>query len=134
MSGGSGGQLAQSWSVAAQRPRCWPKCAKATSDTVAQRLALDASAGVEVLTHRVAGVQLAERLESSDAQVWTVEHFHLKVARVLRRDVLTGDLDDAEARQLVASLAAWQLHVARVAPLLVNAWELHHNVTVHDAL
>ena len=73
-------------------------------------------------------------LEQPDSEVWTVEHFHLEVAKVLRRDVLTGDVDDANATELVASLAGWQLHVARVAPLLVEAWKLRHNLIVHDAL
>jgi predicted nucleic acid-binding protein len=101
---------------------------------VVQRLVLDASAGVEILNRTSAGVQLARMLEQPDSEVWTVEHFHLEVAKVLRRDVLTGDLDDANATELVASLAGWQLHVARVAPLLVEAWKLRHNLIVHDAL
>jgi predicted nucleic acid-binding protein len=101
---------------------------------VVQRLVLDASAGVEIVTRTSAGVQLARMLEQPDSAVWTVEHFHLEVAKVLRRDVLTGDLDDANATELVASLAGWQLHVARVAPLLVEAWKLRHNLIVHDAL
>lgn len=99
-----------------------------------QRLVLDASAGVEILNRTSAGVQLARMLEQPDSEVWTVEHFHLEVAKVLRRDVLTGDLDDANATELVARLAGWQLHVARVAPLLVEAWKLRHNLIVHDAL
>ena len=66
--------------------------------------------------------------------MWTVEHFHLEVAKVFRRDVVAGDLDDVDATGLVSSLAAWPLHVARVAPLLVGAWKHRHNVTLHDAL
>lgn len=37
-------------------------------------------------------------------------------------------------RNLSRRLAGWQLHVARVAPLLVEAWKLRHNLIVHDAL
>jgi predicted nucleic acid-binding protein len=98
------------------------------------RVVLDASAGVEILNRTFAGVQLAKMLEPPGVQVWTVEHFHLEVAKVFRRDVIAGDLDDADATGLVGSLAAWPLHVARVAPLLIGAWKHRHNVTLHDAL
>lgn len=101
---------------------------------MADRVVLDASAGVEILQRTFAGVQLAKSLEPAGVEVWTVEHFHLEVAKVLRRDVLTGDLADAEATELVGRLVGWPLHVARVAPLLPGAWELRHNVVVHDAL
>ena len=36
--------------------------------------------------------------------------------------------------QLVELLADWPLTVVSVAPLLVEAWQLRHNLTVHDAL
>jgi predicted nucleic acid-binding protein len=101
---------------------------------MADRVVLDASAGVEILNRSFAGVQLAKMLEPPGVQVWTVEHFHLEVAKVFRRDVISGDIADAEATELVVSLAAWPLYVARVAPLLVGAWELRHNLILHDAL
>ncbi|HSK95010.1 MAG TPA: hypothetical protein VK891_00195, partial [Euzebyales bacterium] len=59
---------------------------------------------MEILQRTFAGVQLAKSLEPAGVQVWTVEHFHLEVAKVLRRDVLTGDLADAEATELVSRL------------------------------
>ena len=66
--------------------------------------------------------------------MWTVEHFHVEVAKVFRRDVLRGLLDDDEATDLTAALADWPLEVVSVAPLLREAWTLRNNVTVHDAL
>lgn len=95
---------------------------------------LDASAGVEILNRTTTGVQLARFLEAPRAEAWTVEHFHLEVAKVLRRYVLTGDLDDPEAGRRIALLTQWELNVARIAPLLTDAWSHRHNVTLHDAL
>jgi predicted nucleic acid-binding protein len=101
---------------------------------VPERVVLDASSGVEILNRTATGIQLARWLEAPTIEVWTVEHFHLEVAKVLRRYVLSGDLDETEAGRRVALLAQWELDVARVAPLLVDAWSMRHNVTLHDAL
>ena len=101
---------------------------------MSDRFVVDASAGVEILDRSLAGRHLARILEGPEAEVWTVEHFHLEVARVLRRDVLAGDIADAEASHRIDVLAAWELNVARVAPLLKAAWQRRHNVTLHDAL
>ncbi len=96
---------------------------------------LDASAGVDILQRTAAGESLERRLRRSGrGDLWTVEHFHVEVARVFRRDVLRGLLSDEEATELVAALAGWPLEVVSVAPLLEEAWQLRHNVTVHDAL
>jgi predicted nucleic acid-binding protein len=73
-------------------------------------------------------------LETPGVDVWTVEHFHLEVAKVLRRYVLAGDLDDAEAGRRVALLSQWELDVARIAPLLVEAWTMRDTVVLQDAL
>ena len=43
---------------------------------------LDASAGVEILNRTASGIQLARWLEGPSFEVWTVEHFHLEVAKV----------------------------------------------------
>jgi predicted nucleic acid-binding protein len=101
---------------------------------VAQRLVLDASAGVEFIGRSFAGRRLAREMESPDTTVWTVEHFYVEVAKVVRRDVLARALTEANAKERITRLADWQLYVARAAPLLVEAWDLRHNVTVHDAL
>ena len=96
---------------------------------------LDASAGVDILQRTAAGESLERRLRRSGrGDLWTVEHFHVEVARVFRRDVLRGLLSDEEATELVAALAGWPLEVVSVAPLLEEAWQLRHNVTVHDVL
>ena len=99
-----------------------------------ERLVIDASAGVEILSRSLAGRRLAKMIEGPEAEVWTVEHFHLEVAKVLRRDVLAGDMEDDEATRRISVLADWELNVARVAPLLRSAWDRRHNITIHDAL
>lgn len=98
---------------------------------------LDASAGVDILERTTEGQALASAVRGHDddePELWTVEHFHVEVAKVLRRDTLSGVLDDQEATQLIAVLADWPLTVVSVAPLLVEAWQLRNNLTVHDAL
>jgi predicted nucleic acid-binding protein len=102
---------------------------------VPTRYVLDASAGVDILQHTAEGEALAPALRASaEVDLWTVEHFHVEVAKVFRRDVLRGVLNDDQATQLTAALAGWPLEVVSVAPLLEEAWQLRHNVTVHDAL
>jgi predicted nucleic acid-binding protein len=63
-----------------------------------------------------------------------VEHFHLEVAKVLRRDTSPASSTTSGATQLIGVLADWPLTVVSVAPLLVEAWQLRNNLTVHDAL
>lgn len=101
------------------------------------RYVLDASAGVDILERTTDGQTVASVVRGrndEEVELWTVEHFHLEVARVLRRDALAGVIDDQQATQLVDLLADWPLAVVSVAPLLVEAWKLRNNVTIHDAL
>lgn len=101
---------------------------------MAGHLVLDASAGVEILDRSFTGRRLSKDMDAPGTFVWTVEHFRVEVAKVLRRDVLTGDLEDAEATRRVLELANWKLRVVRISPLLVDAWKLRNNITIHDAL
>ncbi|MQA92774.1 MAG: hypothetical protein GEU90_21555 [Gemmatimonas sp.] len=93
---------------------------------MAERLVLDASAGVEILDRSFAGRRLSKDMDAAGASVWTVEHFRIEVAKVLRRDVLTRDLEDDEATRRVIELANWKLRVVRIGPLLVDAWSLRN--------
>lgn len=101
------------------------------------RYVLDASAGVDILQRTADGQELAATLRSEqgeEVELWTVEHFYVEVTKVLRRDVLSGVLDDDQASRLVVVLTDWPLEVVAVVPLLVEAWQMRHNVIVHDAL
>lgn len=81
------------------------------------RYVLDASAGVDILERTPEGQAVAATVRSvADIELWTVEHFHVEVAKVFRRDVRHGLLDDGQATQLVAALAEWPLQVVSVAP------------------
>ena len=53
-----------------------------------QRYVLDASAGVEILNRTPAGMTLTSHTFRPGAEEWTVDHFYVEVARVIRRDVL----------------------------------------------
>ncbi|WP_053204474.1 type II toxin-antitoxin system VapC family toxin [Jiangella muralis] len=101
---------------------------------MARRYVLDASAGIAILNHTSSGVALAAFRFRPGAETWTVEHFHVEVAKVIRRDVLRGDLTDTQAGQLVTGLVRWPLNVARVAPLISDAWTMRHTITIHDGL
>lgn len=99
------------------------------------RYVLDASAGVDVLQRITEGEALIPTIQGgTESELWTVEHFHVEVAKVFRRDVLHGVLSDDQATQLTTALVGWPLEVVSVAPLLEEAWQLRHNVTIHDAL
>jgi predicted nucleic acid-binding protein len=104
---------------------------------VSARYVLDASAGVDILERTAEGQALSAVLRNQnndEPELWTVEHFHVEVAKVIRRDTLAGVLDDRRATQLVGALTDWPLTVVSVAPLLLEAWGLRNNLTVHDAL
>lgn len=98
------------------------------------RYVLDASAGVELVNRTARGVELARRVFHHRAVRWTVEHFSVEVAKVIRRDTLRGMISDDTAGELVTALVNMPLNVARVAPLLPDAWTMRHNITIHDAL
>lgn len=101
------------------------------------RYVLDASAGVDIIERTPEGEAVASVIRAQggdEAELWTVEHFHVEVAKVIRRDTLAGVIDDERATQLVETLADWPLTVISVAPLLAEAWGLRNNLTIHDAL
>lgn len=99
-----------------------------------QRYVLDASAGVEILNRTPAGRTLTSHTFRSGAEEWTVDHFYVEVARVIRRDVLRGVLTEARAAMLVDGLVRWPVSVAQSAPLLRDAWAMRNNITIHDGL
>jgi len=57
----------------------------------------------------------------------------LEVVSVLRRQVRTGSLTDAEAGAAIAALLDLPIVVFPTAPLLIRAWELRHNLSSYDA-
>lgn len=57
----------------------------------------------------------------------------LEVVSVLRRQVRTGSLTDAEAGAAIGALLDLPIVVFPTAPLLVRAWELRHNLSSYDA-
>jgi hypothetical protein len=82
---------------------------------VPRRYVLDASAGVEILNRTPLGLALAKRTRKLGAEEWTVEHFHVEVAKFC--DVTSSEailLTPTQARR--SALVRWPLNVARVAP------------------
>lgn len=99
-----------------------------------QRYVLDASAGIEILNRTPSGLALTAHTFRPGAEEWTVDHFYVEVAKVIRRDVLRGVLTDAQAAALVDGLVRWPLSVTQSAPLLRDAWTMRNNITIHDGL
>jgi predicted nucleic acid-binding protein len=101
---------------------------------------LDASGGVDILQLTPEGRVLATVVRGQDdeteeqPELWTVEHFHVEVAKVFRRDTLAGVLNEQRAAELIDVLADWPLTVVSIAPLLQEAWQLRDNLTIHDTL
>jgi predicted nucleic acid-binding protein len=94
---------------------------------------LDASAGVEMALLTELGATLAEHVEEAD-EVVVPDHFHLEAAAAIRRLELRGALDGAGARDAFGELLSLGVRRIDTWGLLVEAWELRHNVTVADAL
>lgn len=99
-----------------------------------QRYVLDASAGIEILNRTPSGMALTAHTFRPGAEEWTVDHFYVEVAKVIRRDVLRGILTEARAGTLVDGLVRWPLSVTQSAPLLRDAWTMRNNITIHDGL
>lgn len=57
----------------------------------------------------------------------------LEVASVLRRQTMTGAIDERRAGLALADLASLPLMRAAHLPLLARAWDLRDNLTVYDA-
>jgi predicted nucleic acid-binding protein len=74
-----------------------------------------------------------ERL-SRDADHAAPQFIDAEILGAVRRDMLTGDLDQTAGRLAVLGLRDWNGHRFRHRPLLERAWELRANVRTWGAL
>lgn len=96
-------------------------------------MVLDASAGVEVALWTEEGSRLAGYvLEADDIAV--PDHFHLECASAPRRKELRGELSVTEAQTALERVLGLRVRRVCTAPLLGEAWDMRHNLTVADAL
>ena len=94
---------------------------------------LDASAGVEVALWTEEGSRLASHVLEAD-KIVVPDHFHLECASALRRIELRGEVSATEAQTSLEQLLDLRVRRVSTAPLLGEAWNMRHNVTVADAL
>lgn len=94
---------------------------------------LDASAGVEYLLERPAGVQVAAIIAGAGRLI-APDLFDAEVMSALRGQVMSQRIDEARALQAMADLAAMPIERIPYRPLLQLAWQYYQNVTTYDAL
>ena len=96
-------------------------------------IVLDASAGVELALQTPIGRRLHVKLPAG-AVSWVPEHYFVEAVAVLRRLELHGTYDEARVQLAMDRLLAAPVRRVSVRPLVVEGWQLLHNLTVADAL
>jgi predicted nucleic acid-binding protein len=94
---------------------------------------LDASAGVEVALWTEEGSRLAGYLLDAD-DIAVPDHFHLECASALRHMELRGELSVTEAQTALERVLGLRVRRVSTAPLLGEAWDMRHNLTMAAAL
>ena len=96
-------------------------------------LVLDAAAVVDLLLRNAPGRRVRDRLAGNT--LWSVAHLDAEVFSALARVHRAGDLRAGQVQTRLGLLAALQMERLPITlPLLSDAWQLRHNVTVRDAL
>jgi predicted nucleic acid-binding protein len=93
---------------------------------------LDASAAVELLLRTPAGGRADAALRGR--QVVVPAHFDAEVFSALGRLVRGGDLAETLVAPILDELAHAPFLRYTLQPLLADAWELRHNLSLRDAL
>lgn len=96
-------------------------------------IVIDASVIIEVLLQTCDGLVIAERLLKPRETLHAPHLIDVEVTQVLRRYVLRGELYEERARQALDVLAVFPLTRYAHEPLLPRMWDLHANLTAHDA-
>jgi predicted nucleic acid-binding protein len=100
---------------------------------VTPAVVLDASAGVEVAVWTEQGARLARHVLAAD-EIVVPDHFHLECASAVRRIEIRGEVSPTEAQTALDRLLDLRVRRVSTTPLLGEAWDMRHNVTVADAL
>lgn len=96
-------------------------------------IVVDASVVVEVLLLTPSGLEIGERLFSSDETLHAPELLDVEVAQVVRRFELLGDLGPSRGAEALADLSDLAVERYRHRALLPRIWELRANLTAYDA-
>ena len=92
---------------------------------------LDASVAIEYLLETPTGLEIADLLGA--ASLVAPEIFDAEVMSSLRRGVLSGQIEEIRAQQLLDVLLVWTVERVSLRSLLPLAWEHYQNVTAYDA-
>ena len=92
---------------------------------------IDSSVAVEYLLKTPRGLAVGGVIE--DAWLAAPEMVDAEVLSVLRREVLGGRLEQAQARAVIDVMSAWPLERIPHRLLAPLAWEYHRNVSAYDS-
>ena len=102
-------------------------------NAAAETWILDASAAVEYLLDRPAGVQVAAVITNARRLI-APETLDVEVMSALRSQTLHGEIDEAQALRAMADRETMPVERIPYRPLLSLAWRYYHNATAYDAL
>lgn len=97
-------------------------------------MVLDASGAVELLPNTAAGERLSARLADEFEAVHVPHVIDLEFARVLRRYVLRGVLDERLGAMALGRWMDFDVERHPPQPFLGRNWRLQANVTAYDAV
>ena len=92
---------------------------------------LDASVAIEYLLETPTGLAIGDLI--ADSSLVAPEIFDAEVMSSLRRGVLSGQIEEIRAQQLLDVLLVWTVERVSLRSLLPLAWEHYQNVTAYDA-
>jgi predicted nucleic acid-binding protein len=92
---------------------------------------VDASVVVDLLVQHPRAANVRAALEGIDGVAPTL--LDAEVLHAITRYVRRGEMSDARARQALGLLIDADINRFPIAPLVVDAWALRHNVSSYDA-
>ncbi|MEN3975228.1 type II toxin-antitoxin system VapC family toxin [Emcibacter sp. SYSU 3D8] len=95
-------------------------------------IVVDASALIEAFLRRPAGLAVERRIFRPGETLHAPHLVDVEVAHVIRRYAAVGEIDDQQARAILAAMADFPLTRHRHDVLLERIWELRHNVSAYD--
>jgi predicted nucleic acid-binding protein len=96
-------------------------------------IVVDASALLEALLRMPAAEAVRARLFAFRQTLHAPHLLDIEVAQVVRRLVLTGEIDQDRGRTALADLADFPVRRYPHTLLLPRVWELRNNLTAYDA-
>jgi predicted nucleic acid-binding protein len=97
-------------------------------------IVLDASALVELVLSTATGLIVADRIVDPALGLHIPRLADIEVAQALRRYAQKGEVDTAEALEVLADLRDLALQRHTHEPLLDRVWELRENLSAYDAV